>query len=73
MTIIRISAYYCGMDNTVILSAVRAFVGRNNQKILANELGISPQYLSDIINEKRDITEEIAKFFGYERVWRKIK
>lgn len=61
------------MEDTPVLTALRTFVGRNNQKIAAAELHISPSYLSDIINEKRDVTEEIAKFFGYERVWRKIK
>lgn len=61
------------MDNILVITAMRAFGGRNSQKTLAVELGISEQYLSDIINEKRDVTEEIAKFFGYERVWRKIK
>lgn len=37
------------------------------QKKTAESLGISPQFLSDMINGRRDITDRIAELLGLEK------
>jgi hypothetical protein len=37
-------------------------------KIAAFRLGISAQYLSDVINGRRDISEQLAEKLGYRKV-----
>jgi len=47
-----------------------------SQKSLASEMGISPQYLSEILSGDKPITDNIARKFGYrmkEREFEKIK
>lgn len=39
-----------------------------NQSALANEMGISDQYLSEILRQKRPPSERILDFLGLERV-----
>ena len=39
-----------------------------SQKAFAAEAGISEQYLSDVLNNRRDIGEKLLKWFGMERV-----
>lgn len=39
-----------------------------SQKKAAELLGISPQYLSDILIGRRDISAKVARMFGYEPV-----
>lgn len=39
-----------------------------SQKAFANEAGVSEQYLSDVLNNRRDIGEKLLKWFGMERV-----
>lgn len=41
---------------------------KSNQKTVAEQLGISPQYLSDILRGRREITGEVASKLGFERV-----
>ena len=41
---------------------------RSSQKELADELGISPQYLSDVLKGRREISAQLASKLGYERV-----
>ncbi len=51
-----------------MVERVRRLVGRcSNQTEAARELGTSPTYLSDILNERRDISEALAKKCGYRR------
>lgn len=38
-----------------------------SQRKVARSLGISDSYLSDIINERRDISDEVAKKLGYQK------
>ena len=38
------------------------------QSALADAIGITPQYLSDILKARRSISEHVASFFGYKRV-----
>ena len=39
-----------------------------SQQALAEQLGISTQYLNDVLNGRRDITQRFAEKFGYLRV-----
>jgi len=41
---------------------------KRTQKDVAKDLGISPQYLSDILKGRREISTEIARRLGFERV-----
>jgi phage portal protein BeeE len=38
-----------------------------SQKKAAKTFGVSPQYLSDVIRGRREITDKIANYFGVER------
>lgn len=38
------------------------------QKATAEELGISPQYLGDILAGRREISDRVAKALGFRRV-----
>lgn len=40
---------------------------RGSQKELAARLGISPQYLNDILSDKRRLTPEVAAAFGFRK------
>ena len=39
-----------------------------SQKVFAKQAGISEQYLSDVLNGRRDIGDKLLKWFGLERV-----
>lgn len=38
------------------------------QKDVAERLGISPQYLCDVLKGRRDISAHLAERLGYERI-----
>ncbi len=40
----------------------------SNQKEVANQLGISPQYLNDILNHRRYPGEKVCRALGLRRV-----
>lgn len=46
-----------------------------SQRDLAKQLGVSPQFLHDVINKRREIGTEIPKALGLEKVvdYRKVK
>lgn len=46
---------------------------RGSQRDLAHDIGITPQYLSDILKHRRPISAKVAAMFGYEMVFRKVK
>ena len=62
------------MDRTMIdkremLHIIREYVNSyGSQKWAAEELGISPQYLDDVLNLRRDISDDLSRKFGYARV-----
>lgn len=45
-----------------------AIVAAGSQKAFAKEAAISEQYLSDVLNGRRDIGDKLLKWFGLERV-----
>jgi hypothetical protein len=46
---------------------------KGSQKAVALEMGISPPYLNDIMQERRLISEEVALKLGYIRVLHFVK
>ena len=64
------------MDDTPVLNEIRKYEYKfapGWQNILAEHIGISPQYMSDIIRGKRAVSEEVGTKFGFEKVWRRKK
>ncbi len=52
-----------------LLSRIREIVTRlGRQDMAAEHLGISPQYLSDVLHGRREISKNLAERLGYERV-----
>ena len=67
------------MKNTItqseLLDIIRQRVEQSPSKAeFARGLKISPQYLNDILNESRPISDEVARKLGYtlEKVYRKL-
>lgn len=54
----------------VIKELKKRVTNSNAQLLVAQQLGISPQYLSDILNNKRIISQRVARRLGYIRVVR---
>lgn len=80
MASVRIKCHTCGasiktaadcrpgmVEDDFLLHILLPKVKEKSQKALAKELGISESYLSDILNGRRCISEEVAKRLGYER------
>lgn len=44
-----------------------ALVASSSQKVVAEQYGISPQYLNDILKQRRDISATLADRLGYRR------
>lgn len=66
------------MDSDVpVVQAMKEYLRtkRITQKELAKYLDISQQYLSDILNYKRNVSEAVAFKMGYQKVlnWVRIK
>lgn len=49
-----------------VLAEIRSAGTPQNE--LATKLGVSPTYLSDVLNGRRDISDGLAKRMGFERV-----
>ena len=45
-------------------------VDMSSQKHVAEDLGISPQYLHDVLSSRRDVSFEVAKKLGFQKVVR---
>ncbi len=51
------------------LKVLRSFVlQQDTKKLAARKLGISPQYLNDILKENRPIPDDVLQTLGFERV-----
>jgi hypothetical protein len=58
------------MDDTPVIEELRFLVKHHgSQKEAARELGISEQYLSDLLLGRRSVSEEIAGKVGYRAIW----
>jgi len=47
---------------------LNAAVVISSQKTVAKNLGVSPQYLSDVLKKRRPIAGKLLKAMGYEQV-----
>lgn len=57
--------------HTEVVAQLKArAINSNTQLLVAQQLGISPQYLSNILNNKRMISQRVARRLGYIRVVR---
>jgi plasmid maintenance system antidote protein VapI len=57
------------ISNTEILSIIRQMVDKwGSQKKVADHLGISNAYMSDILAGNRDVSDTVARKLGYKRV-----
>jgi hypothetical protein len=62
------------MDDTPVLNEIKKYehkLGFGWQIRLAGKIGITPQYMCDIICGRRGISEEMGAKFGFEKVWRR--
>jgi len=58
------------MDDSIIINELKLFVVEcGSQKEAAKSLGISTQYLNDLLRGRRNVSEEIASKFGYRAEW----
>jgi|HubBroStandDraft_1064217.scaffolds.fasta_scaffold52220_3 plasmid maintenance system antidote protein VapI len=60
-------------DKPVIDAMFREAERLGSGKRLAKHLDISEQYLSDILNERRSVSELVAIKMGFKAVWVKVK
>lgn len=47
---------------------LRETLDGGNQAEMARKMGISPQYLNDVLNEKRGVGDKILEYLGLEKV-----
>jgi hypothetical protein len=45
------------------------FEGFRTDKAAAQHFGVSPAYMSAVLNDKKPVSERIAKMLGYELRW----
>lgn len=50
-----------------LLNELRAMAAKSGQKAVAENLGIVRSTLSDLLNDRLDISERIAEAMGYRR------
>ncbi len=55
------------MNSEAILEIINRRLETTSQRELAKELGVSPQYLHDVINGRRSVGTEIPKALGLEK------
>lgn len=69
---IRYIAYMKNYTEGEVLNALRIAVSRSNQVSVAKSLGFSPQFLSDVLGERRPVTRELASSMGYRELERRF-
>ena len=55
-------------DEDNIIKILLDLISDSSQKAVAYNLGITPQYLSDILKRRRSISERVAKELGFKKV-----
>lgn len=57
------------LTNEQMREVLAAFCKKNKtQAAAAVKLGISQQYISDMLHQKRDISQEVAEKLGFRRI-----
>lgn len=58
------------MDDTKVIAKLQTLVEvLGSQKVAAISLGISTQYLNDLLRGRRNVSEEIASKLGFTAEW----
>jgi len=56
-------------NNAQMIKVLKKYVDfKGTQKLAASMLGITPQYLCDILQGRREVSENVAAKLGYDRV-----
>jgi len=56
-------------SNQTVLEFIRSQVTKHgSQKAYARHLGVSQQYLNDVLSGRRDLSAELAALLGYKRL-----
>lgn len=63
--------YVLNMDNGVVIEFLRKRQGSRTQKELAEEIGLSPTYLNDVMSGRRDPSDRILEAVGLK--WEIVK
>jgi transcriptional regulator with XRE-family HTH domain len=50
-----------------VLNAIRAEVKNSSVRAVARRIGVSAAYISDVLLDKRQVSERLARLFGFER------
>lgn len=58
-------AYYADQIRSLLRTALDT---AGSQKALADRIGISPQYLHDMLNDRRPITGKALEFLGFSQI-----
>ena len=56
------------MGRDDLLTYLRSLIGNGSQLSFAEAIGVSPQYLSDVLNGRRDPGNSILEAIGVERI-----
>ena len=57
------------VQSATLIEELRERSKKSSQKHVAEEIGITPQFLSDVLSGRREVTSRIANAMGY---WREI-
>lgn len=50
------------------LTVIRTQIGEGSAKDFADRVGVSPQFISDVLKLRRAPTDNLAKAMGYDRI-----
>ncbi len=56
-------------DDDNILKIIKAAAMHSSQKQVSENLGISQQFLCDVLKRRRPITDRVLAAMGFKRVW----
>jgi predicted transcriptional regulator len=56
------------VTNKQIVQMLRNVVRMKSQREVADDLGLSPAFVCDVLKGRREVTERLAKKMGYRKV-----
>ena len=60
----------CTVDEKEMVRMLKEYIKeRGTQRVAAMDLGISPAFLSDMILGKREVSDSVARKFGFSKVY----
>lgn len=54
----------------ILISDLRREINESSQKEVAKRLRLTPQYINDVLHQRRPVSEKMAKKLGYKRIIR---